>query len=649
MCIGNIAGSSRGLGPYSRTHRGPYAYFPSTCMAHGFERIKHLFSFRLVSFLFFVALPLCFLFALHGHLPTDISNSGALELRSTTSPQRRATPKLEHGYLSNGFLETNLAGKHPILELIGQAERKRNALVNRQSKTLEQARAEYKRRYRRSPPRGFDDWYAFAVDHDFILIDEFDQINRDISPLLALPRSTLLERLEEAKGISEKSGFIIDIRAAQNLLTLKGPAFPQTRTRLLYDLVLAVSRGLPDITLYGNGEDRSGRILGGELRRWISEDKGAFPPPILEKFENPFRDGREDIFSACLDPPPVSFLSDTKHIFQEQKDSPTFIYEPTLASDLCLHPSLIHLHGSLSATHIARGARLFPEFVFGKMPLGSEILLPDTDGFDSFTLKAGRPWSEKTRNKLFWRGLATGGQHSHEAGGPLGWKGGSQRVRAAFTFANDSGSAAAPYLSKDVPVLASSSTGKLEISPYPRTALNNLYADVGLVEPLVQCSDSDGTCDAMRREVPWRKTLGIWGVERSRWKYVLDLDSNGHSADFVTSLSLGSVVLKSTIFPHWNSDWLIPYYHYIPVQQDYSDVYNVMAFFAGPPASGAVADHQGLRIDASRGHDDLAQKIGENAERFARTQWRWEDMQVYTYRLLLEYARLVNDTTPDDS
>ena len=41
-----------------------------------------------------------------------------------------------------------------------------------QSKTLKQARAEYKRRYKRSPPRGFDDWYAFAIDNNFILIDE---------------------------------------------------------------------------------------------------------------------------------------------------------------------------------------------------------------------------------------------------------------------------------------------------------------------------------------------------------------------------------------------------------------------------------------------------------------------------------------------
>lgn len=53
--------------------------------------------------------------------------------------------------------------------------------------------------------------------------------------------------------------------------------------------------------------------------------------------------------------------------------------------------------------------------------------------------------------------------------------------------------------------------------------LNTLYTDVGLVEPVIQCSEEDGTCDEMRKEVPWRGGHGIWGVERSRYKFVLDL------------------------------------------------------------------------------------------------------------------------------
>ena len=40
---------------------------------------------------------------------------------------------------------------------------------------------------------------------------------------------------------------------------------------------------------------------------------------LLQKLENPFRDGRHDIFSACLNPPPDNFVTDASHIIQEQR------------------------------------------------------------------------------------------------------------------------------------------------------------------------------------------------------------------------------------------------------------------------------------------------------------------------------------------
>ena len=48
-----------------------------------------------------------------------------------------------------------------------------------------------------------------------------------------------------------------------------------------------------------------------------------------------------------------------------------------------------------------------------------------------------------------------------------------------------------------------------------------------------------------------------------------------------------------------------------------------MAFFVGPPSNTEG------EVDGTRGHDHLAQKIGENAAQFVREQWRWEDIQVY--------------------
>lgn len=93
----------------------------------------------------------------------------------------------------------------------------------------------------------------------------------------------------------------------------------------------------------------------------------------------------------------------------------------------------------------------------------------------------------------------------------------------------------------------------------------------------------------------------------------------------------------------------MPYYHYIvrlpaarrrpntaqgrfflfflqPIQSDYSDVYNVMAFFRGDPETETETE---TGTGAGGGHEELAEKIGRQASEYAREYWRWEDMQAY--------------------
>lgn len=53
------------------------------------------------------------------------------------------------------------------------------------------------------------------------------------------------------------------------------------------------------------------------------------------------------------------------------------------------------------------------------------------------------------------------------------------------------------------------------------------------------------------------------------------------------------------------------------MQVDYSDLYDIAAFFIGSP-EGRV-----------KGRDDLAQQIAEQGRKFAMEHWRWEDMQSY--------------------
>jgi hypothetical protein len=77
----------------------------------------------------------------------------------------------------------------------------------------------------------------------------------------------------------------------------------------------------------------------------------------------------------------------------------------------------------------------------------------------------------------------------------------------------------------------------------------------------------------------------------------------------------------------------MPWYHYVPLKVDYTDLYDLMAFFSGD-------------LDRKNNNDDLAKQIAYNGRDWTKDHWRWEDMQTYAFRLYLEWARVAN---PDQS
>lgn len=81
------------------------------------------------------------------------------------------------------------------------------------------------------------------------------------------------------------------------------------------------------------------------------------------------------------------------------------------------------------------------------------------------------------------------------------------------------------------------------------------------------------------------------------------------------------LVLKSTIFREWWTDRVQAWVHYVPVKYDYSDIYDIMAFFKG--------DIDGM---GGKGHDELAAQIGTAGRKWSVTYFRKEDMIAYVYR-----------------
>lgn len=70
----------------------------------------------------------------------------------------------DHDHLiQSGLLRVNASSSiHPIHQLIRTARAEWDAKVERQSKTLEEAVEEYRRRYRMEPPRGFSKWWDYV-------------------------------------------------------------------------------------------------------------------------------------------------------------------------------------------------------------------------------------------------------------------------------------------------------------------------------------------------------------------------------------------------------------------------------------------------------------------------------------------------------
>jgi hypothetical protein len=240
----------------------------------------------------------------------------------------------------------------------------------------------------------------------------------------------------------------------------------------------------------------------------------------------------------------------------------------------CNDPSLIKLHGTWSFDH-AHETKLVPMWVHCKWEQDHSFLLPALPGFEDIIRNPSKvtPWSERTDGRLFWRARSTGVDFH------TGWNWrAAHRIRLHF-FANDgNGTVELLQEAKREPRFDELSRGPLRIGrplknevqyqvdtlklkSYPRAELIKKYLDVGLVGPLVQCDELSPFCETVSEEIGFMDVVPVSRGQDA--KFVIDVDGNGWSQRYARLLSSGSVVFKSTVFPEWNTNWLIPYYHYV--------------------------------------------------------------------------------------
>ena len=100
--------------------------------------------------------------------------------------------------------------EHPIPQLMAEAEESFKQLLSRQSTTLKKAVAEYKRRYGRNPPKGFDQWWNFIRKHNVRIVDDYDALHEDLGPFWDMSGEELRARVDVVRPNTSLRGRILD-------------------------------------------------------------------------------------------------------------------------------------------------------------------------------------------------------------------------------------------------------------------------------------------------------------------------------------------------------------------------------------------------------------------------------------------------------
>jgi hypothetical protein len=109
-------------------------------------------------------------------------------------------------------------------------------------------------------------------------------------------------------------------------------------------------------------------------------------------------------------------------------------------------------------------------------------------------------------------------------------------------------------------------------------------------------------------------------------KYLLDIDGNAFSGRFYTFLESKSLAFKLALFREWHEEWIKPWAHYVPMSIQGDEHLESLRYF-NSDEEGKVA----------------AKQIANDSRAWARRALRHVDMEAWFFRLLLEYARLIDD------
>ncbi|KAI9800414.1 MAG: hypothetical protein M1833_003300 [Piccolia ochrophora] len=562
-------------------------------------------------------------------------------------------------------VHSSIIGGHPIQHLMQSAAKQHGRWTKQahKSQTLAEAVTEYQRRYGRSPPPGFDEWYAFATARSSILIDDFDGIYEDLLPFWSLSPSDLRERTWEMT--SNPFNFISGVRIRNGEVELGPNTIPTHRWMVtgVAEIVKPFAQLLPDMVMAFNLND--------ECRVSVPWKEAARMRKVAQSTENAEKAKKTQWSSSRghewkeLTKETISFtrfkenaLANTFYSYGAPLCPPSsksrqdriwdtgvlcvgcaqphslgqFLQDWTLAADICHQPDLANLHGLFLSPAAFRGTHdLMPVFSQSKVHGFSDIRYPsawnyvDKVKYDPDDAHPDVPFNKKN-NALFWRGATSEGVSVDGT-----WKGmGRQRLLHL----------ASNRIADYIPILLPADRKGYrhfyenvpadDLKPY-------LSLDFGVVDKIDRCQGQD--CQDQQREFIFKEKSDFQA--HWRYKYLFDLDGAGFSGRFLPFLKSHSLPFKTALFREWYDTRLTPWLHFVPQDLRLHGVHSTLAFFAG------LQGRLGGRDVSMKAHDKEGEFIAEQGREWAEKVLRKEDMEIYFFRLLLEWGRLTDDQRDD--
>lgn len=578
----------------------------------------------------------------------DILLPGLLEPINKSNNQ---SPQKNHTY-HNG---------HPIDTLIHDANLHFEQLLTKQSFTIEEAASRYRERRGRHPPPGFDVWFAQAQKDDAIVIEEFfDRIHDDINPFWAMSPKDMRKQARSQPQM-------IQVRDGKSKFVTDDPG-RQPWIQHWAGLVKEMMPHLPDLDMVINVMDETRILVPWEkmntyveverAKRELIEPNMATSTysgleDVTETEEEPYNPGwigdatkYWDYFRAACPPESpgrnISSIDPTNAPVEYPSEAFPYMYKGfiqnfTQAHDPCLQPHLRGMHGTfIESVSMSTATELFPIFGGSKLPQNNEILIPGAmylSGREFYNGGKGHgpDWQHK-KDGLIWRGTASGGRNKPENWWHFHRHRWVQMMNGTTVSAMEAGdTAGAPtfdLLPKERYSIPAQVNGKLGewLSSFSDVGFNNLECQQQVkfktgIWPF-QHTEIRKTCAytspfmAVQPSLPMKKQYS--------YKYLPDIDGNSFSGRWRAFLQSTSMPLKATIYTEWHDDRLIPWVHFVPFDNTYGDIYAIMDYFLN-------------------GHDEEAETIAAEGKKWADQVYRRSDMKLYVWRLLLEYARVVDD------